>query len=77
MDKRTDNRGRIRNIHFKNIHVTGDNFPSSIIQGYDDQHPVENITVEGLWIHGKQILNPEDGHFHIEAAMNVEFIEVK
>ncbi|MFC1713052.1 glycosyl hydrolase family 28 protein [Candidatus Poribacteria bacterium] len=77
MDKRTDNRGRIRNIHFKNIHVTGDHFPTSIIQGYDDQHPVESIKVEGLWIHDKQILNPEDGHFHIEMAKNVEFIEVK
>jgi len=75
MDKRIGNRGRIRNIHFKNIHVAGDDFPTSIIQGYDDQHPVENITVEGLWIHGRQILNPDDGHFHTEKTKNVEFVD--
>ena len=77
MEKRIGNRGRIRDIHFRNIHVTGDNFPTSIIQGYDDQHSVENITIEGLWIHGKQILNPEDGHFHIEIAKGIEFVEIQ
>jgi hypothetical protein len=77
MEKRIANRGQIRNIHFRNIHVTGNHFPTSIIQGYDNQHPVENITIEGLWIHSRQILDPEDGHFHIEKAKNIEFIELR
>jgi len=60
-----DERGNIRGVVFKDITVTGGPFPSSVIRGYDETHGVGDVTIENLVIHGKQILNPEDGRFQI------------
>lgn len=67
-------RGRIRDICFKNIQVTGETVPVSPIQGFDDDHAVENVTVENLWIHGRHILNAESGKFTVALAKNVRFV---
>jgi hypothetical protein len=68
-------RGHIRNIHFKNIAVTGTRLPKSYLIGYDDAHSVENVAVENLHFNGKTILNAEAGNFTIDQAKNVRFVE--
>jgi len=68
-------RGHIRNIHFKNIAVTGSKLPKSYLIGYNDSHSVENIVVENLQFNGRRILNAEAGNFTIETAKNVKFVE--
>ncbi|MHC4486731.1 MAG: hypothetical protein ACYS4T_16200 [Planctomycetota bacterium] len=39
----TRHRGHIRNIHFKNIAVTGTELPKSYLIGYNDAHSIENV----------------------------------
>lgn len=72
-DKYRVNRGYIRNITFNNIKVIGGKFPYSIISGYGFDHIVEDITFRDLYILGKKVGNPEEGHFFIEKAKNVLF----
>ena len=66
-------RGRIRDIRFKDIQVTGETFPGSQIEGFNDERAVENITFENLYIHGKRIADAESGGFVITKAENVQF----
>ena len=67
------NRGRIKNIVFRNIAVTDGQFPYSIISGYDANHLVEDVLIENLTIHGKRIKNAKEGRFFIENSKNVRF----
>jgi hypothetical protein len=55
--------GHIKDIFFKNIAVTGADFPASNFRGYDDAHLVEDIYFENLTIHGKHITSAAEGHF--------------
>ncbi len=70
-----DRRGYIRNVHFKNIAVTGTGLPKSFLIGYNDAHSVENVVVENLSFNGRRILNAEAGNFTIEKAKNTRFVE--
>ena len=67
------NRGRIRNITFRNIAVTDGQFPYSILYGYDAQHAVDNVRFENLTIHGKPIRSARDGHFSVENATGISW----
>ena len=53
-------KGHIKNITFRNISVSGDFFPSSILRGYDKQHQVENVTFENFMVGGKKISSIAD-----------------
>jgi len=67
-------RGRIRNIHFKNIEVTAEKMPKSFLIGYDDdEHSVQNVIVENLRINGKPVRNAQEGNFAIEKAQRILF----
>lgn len=68
-------RGHIKNIYFKNIQIVDGLFPFSIFCGFDDEHSVENVTIDGLYVHGKRITNAEDGKFYIENAKGIRFVE--
>jgi hypothetical protein len=71
-------RGRIQNIVFKDISVTGKNFPESYIVGYDSEHQVKDVVIENLRINGRLITNAEEGHFSIgNHVSNVKFGESK
>lgn len=48
-------RGYIHNIHFRNIQVEGDVFPTSVLLGYDEQHTITNVLLENFYIHGKKV----------------------
>jgi len=67
------NRGRIRNIVFRNISLVGGPVPFSIISGFDSGHRVENVTIENLTFYGKKIRNAEEGKFSIQNAEGVRF----
>ncbi len=67
------NRGYIKGIYCKNITVVDGLAPFSIICGFDEEHPVEDVTFENLTIHGRKIKNAEDGKFWLENARNIKF----
>ena len=46
-------RGRCHHINFRNIHLWGRQRPRLEFEGYDAEHPVEEITVEDLYHNGK------------------------
>ena len=60
-------RGHVSGVQFKNIAVTGGPFPPSEIAGFDADHLVENVSIEGLTIHGTPIEDAAQGKFSINA----------
>lgn len=56
-------RGRIDNIHFKDIKVKAWHTPRSTLRGYDAEHLVQNVTVENLRINGQRIIDMASGGF--------------
>jgi len=67
-------RGRIRNIHFKDIAVTASKPPKSFLIGYDDaEHSVQNIVLENLRINGVHVTNADDANMTIDKAKDVLF----
>ena len=68
-------RGHIKDICFKDIHIIDGLFPFSVFCGYNENHLVENVTIDGMYVHGKRITNAEDGKFYIENAKGIKFIE--
>jgi hypothetical protein len=68
-------RGHIRNIHFKNIAVSGQKLPKSYLIGYNDAHSVENVVIENLKFNGSRILDAEAGNFTIETTKEVRFVK--
>jgi len=68
-------RGHIKDIYIKDIHIVDGLLPFSVFCGFDEEHSIENVTIDGLWVHGRRITNPEDGKFHIEHAENIRFAD--
>jgi len=74
LDTYAGKRGRIRNVHFKDIDVTGPNPPQSFLIGYDEgEHSVQNVILENLRIHGTRVKNADEAHMVVERAKNVLF----
>ncbi len=48
-------RGLIRNITVRNLQVVAGDLPYSVIAGYDAEHGVENVTIEGLSYQGRAL----------------------
>ena len=62
--------GRIKNVIFKDIAVTGEDFPPSNFHGFDETHLIENVQIENLSIHGRHITNAKDGQFTVNAFVH-------
>lgn len=74
--KYAERRGRIRNVHFKNVEVTAKKTPRSYLIGYDDdEHSVRNVIFENVRINGRHISKPQDGNFTIENATGIRFTQ--
>jgi len=58
-------RGHISEITFRNIQVFSEWMPPSSFFGYDPEHRVENVCIEGLWHNGVRLTEQSD------AALNV------
>ncbi len=54
-------RGKIQDIHFKNISVEGEVYPYSQMMGFGNKNSIDNITLENFFIHGKKITSTYDG----------------
>jgi polygalacturonase len=65
-------RGHIRNIRVANLQVVDGKLPFSIISGYDKEHSVDNVRIEGLKYLGRPIRNAGEGKFSIENARGFE-----
>lgn len=64
-----------RNVEVSGITVCGGPFPNSILRGYDAAHGVEDVTFEGLTIHGRPITDAEAEHVEIGPHVaNVRFL---
>lgn len=64
-------RGQIRNIRFKNIQVVDGKFAFSVIAGFDDSHAVENVTIEGLTVHGRPVRRIGDARLSVSHSRGV------
>jgi polygalacturonase len=65
-------RGHVRNIRVTNLHVVDGSLPYSILAGFDAEHTVENVLIEGLRYLDKPIRTLEEGKFVIENAPGFE-----
>jgi hypothetical protein len=59
-------------VIFKDINVTDGLFPFSIFCGFDEQHQVENITIDNLVVHGKKITTLEEAKVYTEFTKNLQ-----
>ncbi len=67
-------RGRIRNLRFLDIDVTARKMPRSYIIGYDeDEHSVQDVTLENVRINGTILGSAEEGNFTVERAKEIRF----
>ncbi len=63
-------RGQIRNVVFKDIAVDGYK-PFSIINGYDKDHMIENITIQNLTFCGHRVMTTKDLKLYQEFAKGI------
>jgi hypothetical protein len=66
-------RGQVSNIGFTNIQIVDGPFPVSIIQGYDGEHLVKDVTIEKLSVQGRKISNANEAKMVVELSENVKF----
>ncbi len=66
-------RGLVRDVQFRDVRVVGGPFPVSIIRGYDDSHRVENVSFDGLMVHGQRITSANAARMVVELARHVRF----
>lgn len=64
-------RGGVRNIHFRNIQVLDGKFPYSVINGFDEDHIVDNITFENISAHGRKLTNAKELKLFTQYAENI------
>jgi hypothetical protein len=48
-------RGTIANVLFRNIAVTAPRMPDSYLSGFDAEHGITGVTIEGLSLNGKAV----------------------
>jgi hypothetical protein len=54
-------RGKVSNILFKDIQVTGGTMPFSVFHGFDKEKNVSEVTIENLTYMGKKLTDTESG----------------
>ncbi len=60
-----ERRGYIYDVKLRNIHIHADRMPPSAFEGYDEEHTVSNITVDGLFLNDQPVTDPAVAQFHI------------
>ena len=60
-----DRRGSIYDITLRNIRIHADRIPPSSFAGYNEEHPVSNVTVEGLFLGDRRITTLEEAQFRL------------
>lgn len=73
----TQERGTIKNVTIDGFKVLyGNDFIPSAIEGYDEEHNIDGVTIKGLNIKGKDIKSFEDGGFSID-TLSTANLEIK
>lgn len=71
---RDEQRGQVRGVTVRNVRVIDGPTPVSIIQGYDAEHMLEDLTFENIVIHGATARNPQECHMVTERSRCVRFL---
>lgn len=70
-------RGRIRDVHLKNIDIcagsANQGYSASLIGGYDAEHTVDGVTIENLRVNGRRIGSADELDLYCRNATNVRF----
>lgn len=66
-------RGHIRNVLVRNLHVVEGMLPYSVLAGFDEQHLVDGVVIEGLKYQGRRIRSAAEGKFSMDHARHVQF----
>lgn len=64
-------RGQIRNIKFKDIQILDGGHPYSVIQGFDENHVVEDVIFENITVSGKKIKNEKQLKLFTQFGKNI------
>jgi hypothetical protein len=65
-------RGVIRNIRVTNLNVVEGSLPFSVISGFDKDHPVEKVVIEGMKYLGRPIRSAADARLSLDYAPGFE-----
>lgn len=71
-------RGVIRNVVFRDIHFlspAGGKLPPSLFIGYDDDHAIDDVSFERIFLDGQRLSRWPDGAMYTRFAKNVRFEE--
>ena len=72
-------RGKVSDITFYNIYVSGDVLPPSILRGYESDDGkfelITNVNIRNLFLNGKKVLGRMNTHIITELSQNVMFEE--
>ncbi len=67
-------RGRVRDVVFRDIAVTAPRTPPSSLRGFDAEHGVDGVTFENVRLNGEPLLSAEEAGVRIgEHVANVQF----
>ena len=61
-------RGIIRNVTIENVSFLEGTENASRIQGFDQDHKVENVVIRNLNLFGKKVQSAEEGQFEVDEA---------
>ena len=67
----SSNRGYVKNITFRNIQVMDGKLPYSVINGFDENHIVDGVSLENIIVNGTRIKNMDDFKVFTQFAKNV------
>ena len=58
-----DRRGYIYDVKLRNIRIEDDRLPSSWFAGYDEEHAVDGVSVDGFYLGNKRLTSVEEAKF--------------
>lgn len=70
--ERAGQRGRVRGVTVRNLQVVDGTLPYSIIAGYDEAHPVEDVLIEGFSYRGQALRTREEARLVVHNAKHIE-----
>lgn len=72
------NRGHIRDVIFRNIQffpTADETIPLSLFIGYDEDHAIENVRFDGVFVNGRRIEQWPEGTTRTRHVRNIYFVD--
>lgn len=66
-------RGKIEDVHFRNIRVEGDRLPYSQMLGFSDDFGIKNVTLENFYLHGVKVTSTYNGMITTNHTTGLQF----